>query len=103
MVTDHSKANDQLKAIARSQNLTVPTNLDSADRSTEQRLAAMKGQSFDQAYMRDMVQDHQTDIQEFQQEANSGQDPALRMFAQQTLPILQQHLQMAQSITTAQK
>ena len=103
MVSDHTKANDQLKGIARSQNVTLPTNLDSADRATEQRLASMKGTSFDQAYMRDMVEDHQKDVQEFQQEANNGQNEALRMFAQQTLPILQQHLQMAENITKAQK
>jgi putative membrane protein len=103
MVTDHSKANEQLKGIAKSQNVTLPTNLDSADRATEQRLASMKGSSFDQAYMRDMVEDHQKDVQEFQQEANNGQNEALRMFAQQTLPILQQHLQMAESIAKSQK
>lgn len=103
MVSDHTKANDQLKGIAKSQNVTLPTNLDSADRATEQRLASMKGTSFDQAYMRDMVEDHQKDVQEFQQEASNGQNEALRMFAQQTLPILQQHLQMAENIAKAQK
>jgi putative membrane protein len=103
VIADHTKANDQLKAIARQQNLTLPTNLDAADRATEQRLQTMKGDAFDTAYMHDMVQDHQKDIADFQQEANSGQDPALKAFAQQALPILQQHLQMAQAITSNQK
>ncbi|MBV8675203.1 MAG: DUF4142 domain-containing protein [Acidobacteriaceae bacterium] len=34
----------------------------------------------------------------FQKEADSGQDPQLKAFAQKYLPKLQQHLQMAQSL-----
>jgi len=45
------------------------------------------------------IRDHQKDIAEFQQEAQSGTDPALKAFAQKTLPVLQKHLQMAQSLS----
>jgi len=37
-------------------------------------------------------------VQLFRTEAGSGQDPALKAFAQKTLPILEQHLQMAQAL-----
>ena len=42
--------------------------------------------------------DHQETVQLFRTEAGSGQDPALKAFAQKTLPILEQHLQMAQAL-----
>ncbi len=99
MVTDHSQANQELQAIAKQQNLTLPTKPNSASAATEQRLKNSSGTAFDTAYTRDMVQDHQQDVAEFQKEATSGQDPALKGFAQKYLPVLQHHLQMAQQIS----
>ena len=97
MVTDHSQANQALEEIGHRQDLNLPAGPDSSDLATEQRLREMKGQAFDAAYMHDMVQDHQQDIADFQHEAQDGKDPALRGFAQKYLPILQQHLRMAEA------
>jgi putative membrane protein len=99
MVTDHTQANQELQAIAKQQNLTLPTKPDSASTAMEQRLQARSGTAFDSAYTQDMVQDHQKDVAEFEREANTGQDPALKAFAQKYLPVLQRHLQMAQQIS----
>lgn len=101
MVTDHTQANDELMTIAKQESITLPTTPDSKDRSAAERLSNMKGQLFDTNYVRDMVQDHQEDVADFQKEATTGQDPALKAFAQKYLPILQQHLQMAQSLQSA--
>jgi len=100
MVTDHSKANQELQAIAKQQNMTLPTKPEAASTATQQRLQASSGTTFDSAYAKDMVQDHQEDVADFQKEAASGQDPALKAFAQKYLPVLQHHLQMAQQINT---
>jgi putative membrane protein len=97
MVTDHTQANQALQEIARKHELTVPDRPEVADQATEQRLRSLKGPSFDAAYMRDMVQDHKKDIAEFRQEAENGTDPALKAFAQKYLPVLEQHLQMAEN------
>jgi putative membrane protein len=57
----------------------------------------MNGNAFDAAYMQYMVQDHKQTVADFQKQAQSGSDPALKSFAQKYLPIIQQHLQMAES------
>jgi putative membrane protein len=100
MVTDHGQANQQLQQIAQSENIALPTALDSKDQALQKRLSALNGPAFDAAYTQHMVKDHEQDVAEFQREAQSGQDPALKAFAQKTLPILQQHLQMAQAAST---
>jgi putative membrane protein len=61
------------------------------------RLSAMSGNAFDAAYMQHMVQDHKKTVADFQKQAQSGSDPALKTFAQKYLPIIQQHLQMAET------
>lgn len=96
MVDDHSKANDQLKGIASQQNITLPTDLSAKDKAEQERLSKLSGDAFDRAYINHMVMDHKKDVAEFQKEANSGKDEAIKNFASQTLPTLQDHLKQAQ-------
>jgi putative membrane protein len=101
MVTDHTQANQELMQIAEQANLQLPTQPDRQDNATIQKLRGTSGSAFDSAYTQNMVQDHQQDVAEFRKEAQNGSDPALKSFAQKYLPILQQHLQMAQTLNRA--
>ena len=96
MVTDHGKANDELKQWAQQKKVTLPTAIDPKNKATRDRLAKLSGDAFDKAYMRDMVLDHQHDVAAFKHEAASGKDPDLKAWAAKTLPTLQDHLKMAQ-------
>lgn len=98
MQTDHGKANDQLKGIMSKDNVPVSRGMNEQDQATYDKLSKLTGAAFDKAYAKQMVEDHQKDIAAFQREASSGQNPDLKNFAQQTLPTLQNHLQMAQSL-----
>ena len=98
MMTDHGQANTELQQIAEQANVTLPTKPTGKEASTAQRLSGLNGPAFDQAYAQAMLSDHQEDVALFRKEASSGKDPALKAFAQKTLPILQQHLQMAQGL-----
>jgi putative membrane protein len=95
MIDDHSKANDQLKGIASSERITLPASIGARNQATYDRLNKLSGAAFDRAYMQDMVRDHETDVKEFEQQSQSGTNPALKTFAASTLPILQEHLRMA--------
>jgi putative membrane protein len=97
MVTDHTKANEQLKQIATTKGITLPTSLNAKDQATYDRLSKLNGAAFDAAYMKDMVADHKVDVNEFKREADKGMDTDLKQFASSTLPTLQEHLQMAES------
>jgi putative membrane protein len=100
MVTDHTQADQELQAIALKQNVMLPEKPDAASLAKEQRLQGTTGPQFDAAYAAAMVEDHQKDIAEFEQEATSGKDPALKAFAEKYLPVLKHHLQMANAINT---
>jgi putative membrane protein len=98
MVTDHSKANAQLMQIAAGLGVTPPTGPDASDAAAMQKLQGLTGAQFDRMYIRAQVQDHVKAVALFRTEAKGGQNPQLKQFAQQTLPILQDHLQMARAL-----
>jgi putative membrane protein len=101
MVTDHTKANNELKALAAKKSITLPDSPKPKDKATFEKLSKMSGPAFDKAYMQDMVKDHQKDVAEFQKEASNGSDPDLKAWAATTLPVLQEHLKLAKDTLSA--
>jgi putative membrane protein len=97
MQADHSKANAQLKKIASSKGVELPTEPSGEHKSTMDKLTKLSGAEFDREYMEAMVDDHKEDIEKFQTQADKGKDPELKKFASETLPILKKHLELAQS------
>jgi putative membrane protein len=97
MVTDHSKANDDLKQLASAKGVSLPGALDRSHQKDVDRLGKLAGADFDREYMKHMVSDHKKDVSEFKSEAKSGKDEEIKSFASKTLPTLEQHLQTAQS------
>jgi putative membrane protein len=103
MVKDHSKANEELKTLAAQKNITIPATPGEKHQKHIDNLKAKKGADFDKDYISMMVDDHKEDIEHFEKEAKDGKDPAIKTFASSILPILKQHLQMAQTIHDGMK
>lgn len=101
MVTDHSKANEELRQLAQEKGVTMPAGPSHMDNHEMTKLSKLTGADFDREYMKNMVKDHQKDVKEFQKEASKAKDPDVRNFAAKTLPTLQDHLQMAQNADQA--
>ena len=97
MITDHTAANTELQQIAKQADISLPAQPTGKDAAEGQKLRGVT--AFDQAYAQGQLQDHRETVELFQKEASSGQDPALKAFAQKTLPILQQHLQMVEALS----
>ena len=98
MITDHTKANDELKSIAQSKGVSLPSGPSLMQKGANTRLSATPAGSFDQSYASHEVSDHEEDIKTFRKEASSGGDPDLKAYAQKTLPILEHHLEMAKAL-----
>ena len=96
MVTDHGKANDQLKSLAASKGVALPADTDKDHKKKMDKLGKLTGPDFDRAYMKEMVKDHKKDVSAFRKQAKSAKDADVKSFAAQTLPTLQEHLAMAQ-------
>ncbi|HKQ38538.1 MAG TPA: DUF4142 domain-containing protein [Verrucomicrobiae bacterium] len=98
LVQDHSKANQELKLLAAQKSITLPTDIPTEHQSMLSHLKSLEGAEFDQAFKKHAVEDHQKDIQKFQTASQTATDSDIKAFAQKTLPVLQQHLKMAQDI-----
>jgi putative membrane protein len=102
MIDDHTKMNDQLKPVAQQLGVDVPGQVSKKDRATMAKLQALSGPAYDQAYIKDMVNDHKQDLSDFQMEASSGQDQTVKDAASQGSKVIAQHLQMAQQMAKDQ-
>jgi putative membrane protein len=98
MVTDHSKANDNLKPITDSNGVQWPTQLTDECKTLYDRLSKLSGPAFDKIYIHAMVQGHQKDAKAYEMESGKVKDSQLKSYVDQTLPVIQQHLSHIQSI-----
>jgi putative membrane protein len=95
MVEDHGKANDKLKQIADQKGIELPQDLPKDARATYEDLQGKSGAEFDQAYIGEMVSDHEDAVAAFEDYVENAKDPELRSFAEETLPTLKEHLDQA--------
>lgn len=98
MVNDHSKVNDQLKQLAQQKNIMLPDSMGEKHMEHVNELREKTGAEFDKAYMELMVEDHQEDVDTFQNAADNLQDAEVKSFASSTVTTLQQHLDRAKQI-----
>ncbi|MEO8465438.1 MAG: DUF4142 domain-containing protein [Gammaproteobacteria bacterium] len=100
MMKDHSKANTELAALAKTKGLAVPSTLDSEHTAIVQKLGSKSGVDFDAAYSKQMMEDHDKAIALFEGAAKSS-DSDIAAFARKTLPTLKRHKEMADSLPTS--
>lgn len=100
MVTQHSQANRELTSIASSKGLTAPTAPDPGRKAVSTALESLSGPAFDQQYVQQQLADHEVQLSLFQNEAQRGQDPDLRAFAERYTPVIRQHIDMLRGLST---
>jgi putative membrane protein len=98
MVQAHSENNKQLAIIAAHENIAVPKDLDSEHAQLRDKLAAQHGAEFDRTYVSAMRGDHQKMADLLQSSQATVSTEELRTFIKKTLPVVQDHLRMANQL-----
>jgi len=98
MIKDHSKANDELTALAQAKNITVPATVGAEQQKVKDDLAKKTGREFDKAYIDEMVEDHEKDVKLFEDASKNLKDAELKAFVDKTLPTLRTHLEHSKSV-----
>jgi putative membrane protein len=100
MVRDHSAANEELKSLAARKGWTLPTSLDAEHKGVVQKLSAKSGVAFDEAYSKQMMEDHEKTVAMFEA-ASKSSDKDLAQWVTKTLPTIEQHEQLASTLPGA--
>ncbi len=100
MVNDHQKAKDLLEKIASEKAIELPRVLNDQDKEALERLEKLTGSELDQAYVKQMVADHEAAVKATEEESRAGTIVEMKFFAAKVLPTLQHHLKMAKSLAS---
>jgi putative membrane protein len=99
MIADHTKTSEQLKSMVPADaKAAMPTALDSSSQSKVDKLKNAKPDDFSSDFDSMQVSAHKDAVSLFERYANGGEDPKLKDWAGKTLPALQHHLEMAQTL-----
>lgn len=98
MATDHQINTNDLRALAATKGVVLPTRLDSKHQSELDDLQKVDAKKFDAAYAKAMTNGHMDAIDLFEKTSKKSKDADIRTFAANTLPTLKQHLDMAKHL-----
>ncbi len=99
LVTDHTNNFHQLYDVAHQANLQMPDSIDAEhDKTMIEPFQKLKGAAFDRRYIHEMIAGHTRAIAVYKEEGTSAENPALRSYAEQALPVLQKHLDGAKAL-----
>ena len=96
MIADHSKSTADLQKIAAKKGITLPTDMDADHKAMAPAMAKLSGKDFEQKYLSQMQTDHQKTANTMMAHEKITQDADLKAFIGKTLPVVQQHLAMAE-------
>src|SRR5262245_39983056 len=100
MVEAHTKTTEELKTLVKAENIKVelPTKLDSKHQDMIDALNEAKPEDFDKIYARQQVKGHEEAVNLFEKYSKDGDNGSLKQFAQKTLPVIKEHLDMAKKL-----
>jgi putative membrane protein len=98
MVTEHTQMNEELAALAQKKGIEPPSSADLASQAKSALMNVMPGAAFDKQYVSTQIDDHQETLELLQNQAQSGQDPELKAFAQKYIPVVEKHIAELQDL-----
>lgn len=100
LVKDHGGANDKLLGldVVKGWNITLPT--DQASQKAEKMMSGQQGADFDSHFIHHMIRGHEKNVAKYQEAIDDVKNDELKAYAQETLPVIKEHLRVAKSIAT---
>lgn len=97
MIADHTKAGMELMPIAKKHGVKLKGIMDAEHQTMREQMLKMSGPALEKKYMDQMVPDHEKTVALFKSEITNGKEGDVKGFATKTLPVIQQHTDMAKA------
>ena len=98
---DHGKVLDDLKQAAQQLTMSVPDGPSKSALKEMDKLKALSGDAFDQAFLKETVKSHKDEDKSYRDEGRTTTSPQLKELVTQENQIVGNHLQQAQQLAQA--
>jgi putative membrane protein len=98
LVQDHSQAQNTLEALARTMRVRLPVRPSAKQQQQIAELGGLEGAAFDKLFAASEVGAHRKAIMEMDRAAARVKNPALEAWIKESIPVLQEHLQLARGL-----
>ncbi len=98
MVSDHNDMNKEWIDLAQDNGMKVTVDFGPDGKQTIDRFEDLSGTRFDQAYMSEMIRDHEENLSAFQRLARWAGSAEVRQLASKGAPTIQGHLALARQV-----
>ncbi len=98
LVQDHTSDYQKLGEFAAKTDAAVPKAIDKQDDREITALTRSKGKAFDRAFLAHEAIAHEKLIKAFKQEAEHGDNPDIKAYANKALPVIEGHLHDVQDL-----
>ena len=98
MVKEHTQMLNDLQKLAASQQVTIPSDLDSSQNELKSMLQSQSGKDFDKDYVNAEVRAHEQMVNLLEGAIQKAQNPAVKDFATVNLITVRDHLDAARAL-----
>ncbi len=99
LAAEHEEINEELRQLATTKGFALPAELGPQQKRALDHMAGFRGAEFDKTFIHHMVEGHQSAVSELEEAATSAADTDLRTLVNKTLPIMREHLALAQEVS----
>lgn len=98
LAQDHTSDYGQISELAAKTGAEVPKGIDKLDDRHIASLDKLKGKAFDRTFLTQETAEHERLVKAFKEEAEHGDNPEIKDYANKALPVIQGHLHDAQDL-----
>jgi putative membrane protein len=100
MVEDRGKTSQELKQLAETQGIDLPTAPDAAGKADIERVSRLSSPELDRAYVERTLRTQDADVADFEAQTSMGQEVELQAWVWNTLPMLKDQQERIHAIAS---
>ena len=101
MIDDHTRMGKEMTKVAEEVGVPPSSGTSMDEKAAATKLRVLSGESFDKAYIKEMVKDHREDLDAFNKEAAEGSNPVVKDAARSGAKTISSHLELAKQIASS--